>query len=392
MESKNLSLIENLKKIYKLDLSLLLNDFINSENFTDYYSLVFEIIQSSQNEKNQEIIELFSNKIIGFCIQKFHFLVDEGEDTIEIADENLDLASIDAIEDTFFKYLKLCVPNSSPKIIFYLLKIFMAHFIRILILNNFFDRNKEIRDLLNFKESFFVKDLGEYNHLYGIKQINLLIKLFNLVSQRLKSSELSIFHKNIHIIVDFLMDNSLEILNKVSDESHLVKLCINNLNKICLINKKFRNQVLEKVCTNLKCVSENEKNSSKNVGYLNKKRTESFVQDISLNLVTSLADYMIDLENIQFEKMNFLIKSEYWNLIQHGLAHTNSLTRKQALYLLKRTNDFADVNNLEIKSEYFDIFSSQQVHLYQSNSKLWNDFFLCIEVLEETSVNWSVVC
>ena len=388
MESKNLSLIENLKKIYKLDLSLLLNEFINNENFIDYYPLVFEIIQSSQLEKNQEIIELFADKIIDFCIQKFHFSINEKENIIEIDDEKLELASVSAIEDIFFKYLKLCVPNSSPKMNLHLFKIFNTHFIRILLLNNFLDQNQEIKDLLFVNGSFFVKDLGEYNHLYGIKQINLLIKLFNLVSQKFKSLELSIFHKNINKTIEFLMDSSLDILNKVSDESHLVKLCINNLSKICLIGKKFRNQVLEKVCTNLKCVSENEKNSSKYVGYLNKKRTESFVQDISLNLVTSLADFIIDLENVQNDKMNFLVKSEYWNLIQHGLAHTNSLTRKQALYLLKRTNDFADVNNLEIKSESSDIFDSQQVNLYQSNSKIWNDFFLCIELLEETSVNF----
>lgn len=89
-------------------------------------------------------------------------------------------------------------------------------------------------------------------------------------------------------------------------------------------------------------------------------------------------------------QLEFLSKSEFWHLIQTGLTHTNSLTRKRALYLLKRTTDFALVNKIKINSAYHDQYlngsETVNVNLFNAESSLWNDFFLCIELLEETSV------
>jgi len=86
-------------------------------------------------------------------------------------------------------------------------------------------------------------------------------------------------------------------------------------------------------------------------------------------------------------------KAEYWQIVQTALSHTNSLSRKRALYLLKRTTDLAQGSGIRITSNYFETYSRPNeqtpidVHLYDANSAHWNDFFLCIELLEETSVH-----
>jgi hypothetical protein len=103
--------------------------------------------------------------------------------------------------------------------------------------------------------------------------------------------------------------------------------------------------------------------------------------------------------------------TEYWLLIQKGLVHTNSLTRKRALYLLKRTTDSVmiksnkksktcndeDLSRFDFRSDYYNEFTQEnnsdslisKVYLYEAASPLWNDFFLCIELMEETSVRIS---
>lgn len=259
---------------------------------------------------------------------------------------------------------------------------------RIIMINKFSHSNTIINGLLNLKENFSkALDSTDFSNPYGLKQINLLSKLFNLITSKLKSINLDIVSDKLSALIDFLMENSLEILSKVSDESYLVKLCINNLNKLASINDHLKAVVLEKVYDKMKLMNESENLSFQSTAYLNKKRAESFVQDINLNLITSLADFIIDTSNLVDDKKNFLNKLEYWNLIQNGLAHTNSLTRKQALYLLKRTNDCGDANKIEINSNYYDVFNSEKVYLYKSNGKIWNDFFLIIELLEETSVH-----
>ena len=86
-------------------------------------------------------------------------------------------------------------------------------------------------------------------------------------------------------------------------------------------------------------------------------------------------------------ELSHLKNNEYWRLIQTGLVHTNSLTRKRALYLLKRTVDyFHTCQNKEALSHsnhsscLFDTSRSHHVNE-------WHVYFMFIEILEETSVH-----
>jgi hypothetical protein len=219
-----------------------------------------------------------------------------------------------------------------------------------------------------------------------------------------------------------LIDASLFTLHKLNDNNMLSKLCINTLTKLAHINKSIRNWVLVQAYSEIKSHLQGElvygqlTNAGQQTpsGYQNesKKRLESFVQDLDINLLASLGDHIASsaLESTSSDSahINYLTKSEFWHLIQTCLAHTNSLSRKQALYLLKRSIDLSLASKTEMNSAYFDSFylakdsnqndmvingdnskqpQASQVHLFQASWPAWNDFFLCIELLEETSVH-----
>lgn len=158
-------------------------------------------------------------------------------------------------------------------------------------------------------------------------------------------------------------------------------MCINAVSNICHSDSSFKDMVLEKSFKKLKDAAQLNDTSEK-------KRLESFIQDSNLSLLTSLAEFFMPIGSNQ-SKIEYLKLTEFWHMIQDGLSHTNSLTRKRALYLLKRTTDIASVNKVDINSNFSDVFEKddKKVYLYDSKSKLWSEYFLCLEMMEETSVS-----
>jgi len=77
-----------------------------------------------------------------------------------------------------------------------------------------------------------------------------------------------------------------------------------------------------------------------------------------------------------------IVSGEFWSLVQSSLTHDCSLTRKRGLYLAKRfTDDLQSfpVNNLPVENIFGGCLSK--------NNKIWEDYFLILECLEEKQVH-----
>ena len=80
-------------------------------------------------------------------------------------------------------------------------------------------------------------------------------------------------------------------------------------------------------------------------------------------------------------KDNFL-----WNFIVIGLSHEDGLTRKRANYLLKRAVD--KPHNFDTSDVNANpLVSFMDTNTFKDQRKLWDDFFLVIETLEEKQVH-----
>jgi hypothetical protein len=422
------SIVDNLREIYKLDLKVVLDKIVNKDNFIDYYALVHEIIESmkdqNQNHAN-EVLEANSEKILEFCLNRLALNLDRTKtnDLKLERTEDFDLNSWNLQHETvLINFMKLCSLNCSAKFSLILLEAFLVFVLKLIVLNKFdlhhIKKYDELRAELNLSENFFQTNESHDSSIattLDLRKINFLINYFNLIaSHNLKSLD---FDKNTFnkLLIEYLIDAVLFLFHRANDNQNLSRLCINTLNKLAYISKSVRNLVLvkvfEKFSLNLKnenlykfyLGTENANSNSQHQQMLNysnenKKRLESFVQDLDLNLLASLGDHITEsaLESLTESNsenfINYLNKSEFWFLIQSCLAHTNSLSRKQALYLLKRSIDLAQVHRIEINSDYFDNFYSNEkktenkVWLFQSEWSAWNDFFLCFELLEESSV------
>jgi hypothetical protein len=94
--------------------------------------------------------------------------------------------------------------------------------------------------------------------------------------------------------------------------------------------------------------------------------------------------FLCVFSNIIFKDYKKEVTSkQFWNLVQASLTHECSLTRKRGLYLAKRFTD-------EIQS--FQFKDSAVIHLFADdallkNNKLWEDYFLILECLEEKQVH-----
>jgi hypothetical protein len=421
IESK-LVIIENLREIYKLDFKHFLTNVVDKDNFVGHYSLIEETFESlksdvnkSSNSESRQLLVSVSDKLLKFSLSKLFVDVTGSQFVVDSA--QLDFNSSNLNNDVI-NFVRLCSPFCSANTCMALFKTYIVYITKIMAVNKLvYSSYSVLNSELGLKEKFYSTNNSEGSggNLLEIKQVNFLLNFFNLIaSNNLKSIDFEAIQPNKKLL-EILIDASLFTLHKLNDNNLLSKLCINTLTKLGYINKSIRNTVLVQVYAKLKenllgeVIYENVNQTSVSYSNESKKRLESFVQDLDLNLLASLGDHIAEsaLESISNDKfINYLTKSEYWHLIQTCLAHTNSLSRKQALYLLKRSIDIALVNKLEINSSYHDTFTVidnnqndivqlngeskshvKAVNLFQATWPAWNDYFLCIELLEETSVH-----
>lgn len=83
-------------------------------------------------------------------------------------------------------------------------------------------------------------------------------------------------------------------------------------------------------------------------------------------------------------RMNQPLEHEdlFWKIIQHGLVHPNPLSRKRSQYVLKRAVDACTTSGSN-QADGCSKYMSLQMNRKKEIEKLWYDFFLLIESLEE---------
>lgn len=260
-----------------------------------------------------------------------------------IADSIVDIF-LASQHDVALKYLKLCVPYCS---------------------------SSRIDRIFENLSSLLIETVSEVQ----VKLVGFVMSYLDIV---VKSGRVDFQSSPIHRgRAESLIQSGMELVR--SDEKLFNKLGIAILEKMAGLDC-FRSQVLSH-CLQLVSATQTEQH-----GNDRKKRVESHVNVIELSLITSLAEEIF--RRVDDEECAYLDKSVFWALVQQGLVHPNQLTRRQALYLLKRANDSAAHIDKEcVRLRLSQMFGTETIYFYRPDWVVWNDFFLCIEVLEETSVN-----
>ena len=103
-------------------------------------------------------------------------------------------------------------------------------------------------------------------------------------------------------------------------------------------------------------------------------------------LLCGTADWLFPVDGLGDIGTKLLNNGEFWRLLQCGFWNEGTLTRKRSMYLLKRILDICDKNNIEIDINKDSLFSYNP-KMKQTFGKVWDDFILLMEALEEKQVH-----
>jgi hypothetical protein len=366
--------MELLRDIFKFDLNILLEK-LNLENFIQYFNIIDDIIKSKDVEI--KLKQEYCDKILIFCLNKI-FKISENESI----DDSTTTSTV------ILKYFETCCQYASKSVFDFLLKFYLNYFIKCILstnsdlsLNSIKMTDEIIRKLFEKSEEKY-KILLKNHFLFNLKQIQLLNNYYNIIMQRV-ITEINEKNESISSIIDenkeflqYLGNISLKFLFEIDNSNiNLVRLCVHTIEKLIKVNLFFKNFILNK-CFEIIRTSFEDNTSLVS----NKKRLESYWEDINMYLLTTIADYLVVCD----DDVKFLDKYQFWYLCQMSLTHTNALTRKRGLYLLKRTIDFSITNKIKIVCND----GPTGTLLFDSSLAVWNDFFLCIELFEETSASF----
>ena len=360
--------MELLKDIYKFDLKILYQK-LTIDNFYQYFNIIDEIVKSGSTEVL--VKQDYCDKILIFCLNKL-FLVNDTQD--------------EPLSTIILQYIQLCSEYTSKNVFDFSIKYFIHYFLKCIQSNNSnlsLSTTKTCDEIINE----LVEKSEEKNRIllkndisFNLNQINLLNNFYNIIMQRLilknESNDSVFIIRDNEGLLNNLIEIALKFLHEIDQTNiNLVRLCVHTIEKLIKLNSSFKNSILAKCLEVIK--SSYEELSSL---IFNKKRLESHCEDINMFLLTTIADYIIVIEN-----NDYLNKHQFWYLLQSSLVHTNALTRKRSLYLLKRTIDFSLTNKTRIAS--CDEDEKNTCSLFDSSLTIWSDFFLCIELFEETSIH-----
>jgi hypothetical protein len=428
--STNRCQFESLKQliaVYKLDFRRFLTDDLNETNFVEYQPLVVDIYEWLENDddgvhQSRALLESTSEKLLDYCLKH---MFNKEKNNIEQLKKN---------ENNYWslKYMRICLPyacNNACRLLV-MLNAYAYHFVAI----NGSGLEKKLKlpdavERLLASNASNDQSYGDSN-AFELRTVNYLSNYFSvtikafepLLKEHLNSineAQTDVVNKQTKEIVSmvrFLVEFALLVLYDMGDDEvpGLSQLCIDCLTRLASITPKSRDFILRECFeTRLKRINADDEASKEELehggGVSEKKRLETFVQDKSLCLLVALADLVMneynsvsfsnadETTNSKNKSVDYLRKRAFWLHIQSGLANTNSLTRKRALYLLKRAAD------LSISSDSEDSYHLKRTKLSEGDISgecenvvllydpapiaVWNDFFLCIELLEETSVH-----
>ena len=93
--------------------------------------------------------------------------------------------------------------------------------------------------------------------------------------------------------------------------------------------------------------------------------------------------------NIVFpEHLNILTNENIlWHFIAQGLSHLDALTRKRANYIFKRAMDAPIAFDIDNNGNLHSLIPFMDLDNFKHQRKMWDDFFIVIETLEEKQVH-----
>ena len=122
---------------------------------------------------------------------------------------------------------------------------------------------------------------------------------------------------------------------------------------------------------------------------IKKHNQESAINEDKCTSVECLLEIFCQLRNgIDISShLDILTKDNFlWHSLAKGLSHVDGLTRKRANYLLKRFID-SPINCKDESSFLNSLVPFLDSRNYQQTIKIWKDFFIVIETLEEKQVH-----
>ena len=119
----------------------------------------------------------------------------------------------------------------------------------------------------------------------------------------------------------------------------------------------------------------------------NPNKTMNQLSEQPYTLLCALADWLFSDKDLSGVMLKLLSKTEFWLVLQSGFYHSNSLTRKQAMYLLKRILDTLDKSDVSVSdSSLADVKFWWSLQAKKELLNVWNDYILLMETLEEKQV------
>jgi hypothetical protein len=167
-----------------------------------------------------------------------------------------------------------------------------------------------------------------------------------------------------------LLSKNLTQLIAVESEKTVVKLCY-ILAKLIDLQPEKKNVILSRVWA---IIQDNESDTEK-----------------AFAILCSLADYILPINscetasNLDFSIVRY---DSFWKLIQTGIAHKNTLSRKRSQYLLKRIVDIFEHGKGRLTTQDCNCpLFWWDAREERSLVTVWQDYMLLIEMLEESQMH-----
>ncbi len=349
--------IKLLQQIYKFDINLLI-ETIDASNFTIYFNLVNDLLQLV--DVNEDFKQELCDKILLMCLE---LLFKDERKSIEI-----------------LNFLKISIQYVSFEKFEQAMHYFVYYLVKFVQLYDDGDLKSSMPAFLNEFASQWPNFFHQIEYTNSAQVLNglLSILLDNLLKFKSQVSKQNYIGK-LRSAIQFLIDYCLGTLNTANTLS-LIQISINTIDAIMKLTDDYKHGIMQKYYVTMQRLY-----ASLDVTTLktDRKRLESHCEDANIYFLASIADYYIS----HSDGFGYINKHEYWYLVQNSLVHTNTLTRKRGLYLLKRIIDYANVNSIGIYADdAMESVETGHIQIFDSKSTVWNDFFLCIELFEETSV------
>ncbi|KAM4770972.1 putative methyltransferase TARBP1 [Rhinophrynus dorsalis] len=111
-----------------------------------------------------------------------------------------------------------------------------------------------------------------------------------------------------------------------------------------------------------------------------------------LLVLSTLSDHLFSVESAE-RSLNYLCCNSFWVSVQEGLSWPDSLTRKRAIYLLKRALDLCQETGQEITCKTGGCLDGEPALFFWSSKtnethmRFWENFLLVIETLEGNQIH-----